>query len=340
MKKNKLNIFIKIKNRISNFLSRRPHRSFRLSKRRDYNRSMKVPGLFKFTKDVTMILWNNKKTFLILALVYAVFMVAMAGIISQADYNTLTDTLDSTSNSFFTGAFGSIGKASMMYLTAVTGGLSGNLTDVQKIYSFIILLFAWLTSVWLLRNILAGHKVKVRDGLYNAGSPILSTVMVSLLLIVQMLPFAIALIGYSAATVTGLLDGGVEAMLFWIAAGILTVLSLYWITSTIFALIIITLPGMYPYRAIKTAGDLVVGRRSRILLRFLWMVFVTLLAWALVLMPIIILDSWIKSIWPASSWVPVVPIVIMALSSLSVIWVSSYVYLLYRKIIDDDNSQT
>jgi hypothetical protein len=210
------------------------------------------------------------------------------------------------------------------------------MTDVQQVYAALIAILAWLTSVWLLRNILAGHKVKLRDGLYNAGSPILSTFLVALLLLVQMLPFALALIGYSAASATGLLAaGGVESMLFWIAAGLLTTLSLYLITSTIFALVIVTLPGMYPFQAIKTAGDLVVGRRLRILMRLLWLAAGVSIAWVIVMVPIILIDMWLKGVWSAITWVPTIPFTLLTLGALTIIWASSYVYLLYRKVVDD-----
>jgi hypothetical protein len=326
----------KIKKRLSDYLGRRPHRSFRLTKKRDYKRSLKLPGYFKFTNYVRKTIWQNRKIFLILAIFYAVITTLMVGIASQDTYKTIFDTLRTTSGSLFTGAWGEIGKAGLLSLTAITGGLSQNLTDIQQVYAVIITLMAWLTTVWLLRNILAGNKVKVRDGLYNAGAPILPTVLVAILLIVQLLPFAIALIGYSAAASTGLLDGGVQAMLFWIAAGLLALLSLYWITSTIFALIIITLPGMYPFQAIKAAGDMVIGRRLRILLRFLWMALTVVVAWIVVMIPVIIFDSWVTSVWSATSGIPVVPVTILIMSSLTVIWVSSYVYLLYRKVIADD----
>lgn len=320
------------------FLKKRPHRSFCRTRRRDYARSLKLPGYLKFTNYVRKTIWQNCKAFLILALVYAVITVLMVGIASQDSYQTLADTLRTTSGGFFVGAWGEIGKASLLFLTALTGGVSQSLTDVQQVYAGIIMLLAWLTSVWLLRNILAGHKVKIRDGLYSAGAPILSTFLVALLAIVQLLPFALALMGYSAASVSGLLAGGVEAMLFWVAAGLLTMLSLYWITSTIFALIIVTLPGMYPFQAIKTAGDLVIGRRLRILLRFLWMALTVIITWAIIMIPVILLDSWLKDIWPAISWLPTVPVVLLALSAMTIIWVSSYVYLLYRKVVADDSS--
>ena len=329
-------LFPKTKKRINSFLKRRPHRSFRRTRRRDFVRSLKLPGYFAFTNYVRKTLWINRRTFFSLAFTYALLTALLVGIASQDTYKTLTDTLRTTSGGLFVGIWGEMGKASLLYLTAITGGLSQSLTDVQQIYAGIITLLTWLTSIWLLRNILAGHKVKVRDGLYSAGAPILSTFIVALLFIVQLLPLALALIAYSAASTAGLLAGGVESMLFWIAASLLAVLSLYWITSTIIALVVVTLPGMYPYQAIKTAGDLVVGRRLRVLLRFLWLALTVVISWALIMIPIILFDAWLKGLWPSIGWLPIVPIALLGLSALTIVWVSSYVYLLYRKVVADD----
>lgn len=334
----KIKIFSKIKKRFTSFLKRRPHHSFRQTRRRDYIRSLKLPGYISFTRYVGKTIWDNRKKFILLALVYSLVTVLMVGIVSQDLYATLTDTLGTTSEGFLVGFWGEIGKSGLLFLTALTGGMTQTLTDVQQIYAALITLLTWLTSVWMLRNILAGYKVKVRDGLYNAGAPILSTFLVALLLILQLLPLALALVGYSAAAMSGLLAGGVEAMLFWIAAGLLVMLSLYWVTSTIIALVIVTLSGMYPFQAIKTAGDLVVGRRLRILLRFLWMALITVVAWAVIMIPIILFDSWVKSVWAAISWLPTVPVVLLALTAVTIIWVSSYVYLFYRKVVADDAS--
>jgi hypothetical protein len=233
---------------------------------------------------------------------------------------------------------GQIGKSGLLLLTTATGGISQTLTESQQVYAVIITLLTWLTTVWLLRNLLAGHQVRLRDGLYNAGAPIVSTFIIALVFMVQLLPLALSIIAYAAASATGLLAGGVEAMLFWIAALLLALLSAYWITSTFFALIVVTLPGMYPYQALKTASSLVAGRRLRILLRFIWMLVVTVIIWVVVMIPIIIFDSWIKSIWTAISWVPIVPLVLLVMGAVSIIWISSYVYLLYRKVVDDNVS--
>jgi len=332
-------LFIKIKKRIDAFLSRRPHRSFRRTRRRDYKRPLGLPGYFKFSKYVRQTVWKNRKIFLVLALVYAIITVLAVGLASQDTYSTLTSTLNTTSGDALTGFWGTIGKAGLLFVSTATGSLNESLSSSQAICAGLILMLTWLTTVWLLRNILAGHKVKVRDGIYSSGAPILSTFIIVILILVQMLPFALALIGYGAASTTGLLTaGGVESMLFWFAAALLTVLSLYWMTSTVFALIIVTLPGMYPYRAIKAGGDLVVGRRLKLLLRLLWMVLGVALSWAIVMIPMILFDGWLKSIWTAIASVPIIPVTLLVLSSLTIIWASSYIYLLYRKVIADESS--
>ncbi|MEI6228774.1 MAG: hypothetical protein WCP11_01985 [Candidatus Saccharibacteria bacterium] len=329
--------FLAIKNRMTKYLSRRPHRSFRPTRRRDYVRTLKLPGYFAFTKHVRQTLWKNRKTFLILALVYIILTALMVGIASQDVYGNLVDTFNATSGDGFGGILGEVGKAGLLFVSTATGGLSGSLSEAQQIFGGLIILMAWLTSVWLLRNILAGHKVKFRDGLYNAGAPILPTLLVALILIIQLIPAALALIGFGAASSTGFLNGGIEAMLFWVVAGLLLMISLYFITSTIFALIIVTLPGTYPFAAIKMAGDLMIGRRIKILLRLLWLIVGVVFTWAIIMIPIIIFDGWLKLTFSAIDWLPIIPVFILALGSLTVIWASSYVYLLYRKVIEDES---
>lgn len=325
-----------IKKMSDRFLARRPHRSFRLTKKRDYARSLVLPGYFTFTNSVKNELLHNRKTFFLLALVYAVLSGVLVGITSQATYTTITDSLRQAGTGLFGGDATQIGNTISLLGTALTGGISQTLTATQAVYASLIGLLTWLTTVWLLRHFLAGNKVKLRDGLYNGSAPILSTFLVVLVAIMQLLPMGIAFIGFSAAQSSGLLAGGVEAMLFWIAAGLLVVLSMYWISATFIALVVVTLPGMYPMRALMTAGDLVVGRRFRILLRLLWLMGTIVVSLIIVMVPIVLIDTWLKGIIPAIDSAPIIPIAILIMGSLTVIWASSYVYLLYRKVVADD----
>jgi hypothetical protein len=319
-----------------NLLNRRPHRSFQRTRKRDYVRSLALPGYWAFTNQVRKTLKQHRRPFLWLVVVYAILTVALVGLASQDTYTELSTTLRQTSGEVFKGNWGELGKAGLLLVSGVTGELNMTLTEAQQIYAVIVIFFTWLTTVWLLRAMLAGKSPRLRDGLYNSGAPILPTLMVGGLLVVQLLPVAIAVLGFVALVPFGILDGGVESMIFSMAAFLLITLSLYWITSTLIALIVVTLPGQYPMQAIRAAGDLVVGRRLRILLRLLWLLLIVAIAWAIVMVPVILFDAWLKGVFPAINWLPIVPIALLTLGTATVVWSASYIYLLYRRIIDDD----
>lgn len=323
--------------RLHAFLLRRPHRSLRRTRRRDYVRTLKMPGYISFTRHVAITLWQHRGTFLLLAILYALLNALLVGLGSQDTYTQLATTLKETGGNLFSGGFGQIGQSSLLLVAAIGGGLnSTSATDAQKIFGFLLALMLWLTVVWLLRAYLVGNRPRLRDGLYSSSSPLLAMLVVAIVGVVQLIPIAVAVVGFTAASAYGLFDGGLPAMLFWITATLLTCLSLYWITSTFIAMVVVTLPGMYPWQAVKTAGDLVIGRRVRVLLRLLWMALLIVIAWAIVMVPIVLLSNWLTSIWKQIAWLPIVPFCLLIMSTLTLIWVSGYVYLLYRRIVDDE----
>jgi len=322
--------------RKNEYLARRPHRSFRMTRRRDYVRSLELPGYTAFTIQVARTFWKYRKMFVWLLVVYAILSAVLVGLASQSTYTTLTSELSKTGSQVFSGNWGQLGQAGLLFVTLVSGSASQTLTPTQQIYAVLLGLMVWLTTVWLLRNLLAGKKVRLRDGLYNAGAPIVATFFVFVIVILQLIPIAFAAQGYKAANQIGLFtQGGIEAALFWVAAAGLVLLSLFWLTSTLVAMVIVTQPGMYPFPALRAGGDIVVGRRMRLLLRIVWLFFLVAVGWIIIMIPVILFDSWIKSIWSAIQWLPIIPVVLLFLSSATIVWVAGYVYLLYRKVLDD-----
>lgn len=323
--------------RVQNYLRRRPHRSFRLTKRRDYKRALRLPGYFAFTLYVTGVLWREKSTFLLLGLTFFVLMIVFGMIGSQDIYDQLRRLLDETSSDeLFNGPAGEVGKAGMILFTTLTSGLNGNVDTGQTLLAGFLGVYVWLTVVWLLRHMLANKKVKLRDGLYGAGAPLLPTMLMFFVVMIQLLPGAIVAIVATSAWQSGFIDGGAPAMAASIGLVLVAVLSLYWVTSTLIALVVVTLPGIYPFRALTIAGDLVIGRRLRLLYRLLWMILVVLSWWVVVMIPVILLDGWIKSLVTSIDWLPIVPAALLMMSTATVTWTAAYVYLLYRKVVDDD----
>lgn len=325
-------------NRRKEFLARRPHRSFKRTKRRDYKRSLKLPGYLALTALVAKTIWHNKKVLLAVALIYAMFMILVSSFVSQDVYVSLQEVVG---NAREEGSLSAITST----LTLVSGVASAHLAgssysasgSTQQIFSVIFGLFAWLATVWLLRNIMAGGRPKVRDGIYSSGGPVMALVVLVLVLLVQMLPAALALIAYSAADSSGLLDQTAILMLFGGAVILLFTLSVYWVTSTVLAMVIVSLPGMYPFTALQLAGDLVVGRRVRVLLRLIWMLALVGLSWLVILTIAVLLDGALKSVIPALAWLPIVPLTALLLSSVTLVMIASYVYIFYRKVVEDDS---
>lgn len=299
-----------------------------------------LPGYFAFTIEVWRVLWKHKSTFWRLIIVYAVLSGIFVGLASQSVYSQLSDLLRESGGQVLSGDTAKIGETGELLLASLTGAGNSDVGEAQQLIGGLLIIIIWLTTVWLLRAFLAGHTPRLRDGFYNSGTPLVPTFVLSFVLILQLIPAAIAVIGIAAAVPTGLVSGVIALALFWIVAILLIVLSLYLITSTYIALVIVTLPGMYPMKALSTARTLVEGRRLRIILRMLWLLLISICFWTLIMVPIIIFDAWFKGLLSAVAWVPIVPVAFVIMSSITVVWAASYSYMLYRKVVDDGSAST
>lgn len=282
-------------------------------------------------------LYRHKKIFLTIVLFYTILGVLLGNMASQAAYEQLSSIIREGTKGVFDGNFGLFLQGSLLTISVFSGGMQ-NMSEVQQVYAVLLFLFVWLTTVWLLREIMAGHKPRARDGIYNSASPLIPTGLIVLALLAQLIPIGVLAIIYTALNGIGMLSGGLAAFLFSIFSLLIIALTLYWITSTFIALVVVTLPGMYPWQAIRTAGDIVIGRRLRILYRLLWLGGMIVVTWFTLMIPIVLFDAWLKGVWPWFAQVPLAPIASVALGSLTVVWASSYIYLLYRRILDDDSS--
>lgn len=314
-----------------------PHRSFRLSHSRDYKRSLQMPGYVGFTVEVFDRIWQRKRIFVWLAILYATSVVIFGGMTSQSSYVQIQDIITNTADDAGGDAsqLGAFSTAGFVLLSAVGG--DGTLSDVQQIYLALAVVLVWLAAVWLLREQLAGRKPRLRDGLYNSGAPLISTFLVALVFLLQLVPFALAAVVYAGLVSIGLASQGFGAMIAVLGLSMVGALTLYWLTSTFIALVVVTLPGMYPLQAMRVAGSLVVSRRLRVLYRLLWMIIVLLVAWVAVMIPLIIIESWLRSQWAWLDVVPIIPFLITIMSAISSIWVAAYIYLFYRKLVDDES---
>lgn len=310
------------------------HRSFRRSYREDYKRDLDVPGVMYHIFAAFKVIFKNWKLFLPLMVIVVVLNAVLVGLMSESTYTQFQDVLDQTSEQMANGEIGNVAKAGLLLISTVTsGGLSGESSEAAVVFGVIIFLMIWLTTIFLLRHRLAGHKVKLRDGLYNAMTPLVSTFVVFAVAVVQCVPIFLLIIVYSAAVQTEFLATPFYALVFFIFAALMILISGYLLSGTLMALVAVTAPGLYPLRAMQAASDLMMGRRVRFVLRLVALLLTLVIMWVIVMIPLIVFDLWMKTFeW--TNGVPFIPVCLNIMTCFTGIYVSAYLYLYYRWMLD------
>ena len=289
-----------------------------------------MPKPWGYTKYLMRYLWHEKRLLGRLFLATTALAILLFGATQQDQYVAVTTALNDQTGTVITQNLSTFDRLSLLVGMGATGGFNGSMSETQKVYFTFLYVLIGLTTVWLLRHRLAGNDVKVRDGLYSASGPVVAVAILFLIAILQLLPLTIAIITYSAAVTSGILNGVFEKSLFIGLAALLAVGSLYWVMSTVVAAMIASNPGTYPLAALKAAKKVVVGRRVRLMIHLLWLALLLVVLWAAILILATIVDNWIHQ-----QLLPFTVGSIQLLTSFSVIFGAAYVYLLYRKMIDE-----
>ena len=311
------------------------HHSFKRSYREDYQRETKAPGLLSHAMTTFQMIFKHWKTFLPLILVMLVAYIILVGLLSEDLYMQFQATIDETSAELAQGSIGNFAKAGLLLISSVTtGGLDTGMGEAQMIFMIFLFLVMWLVTIYLLRHFMAGGKPKLRDGLYNALAPLIPTLLVFVVIFVQLVPLMLVMITYSAAITTGFLQTPFYALVYFLFAALMILITLYLLSSSLMALVAVSAPGMYPMRALFAASDLVAGRRIKLIVRVVFLLIVVGLIYALVMTPIILLDLLMKDAWDWIYGIPIVPFCLLAVTCFVFIYATTYLYRYYRYLID------
>lgn len=315
------------------------HHSFRRSYREDYKRDLKTPGMVAHANSTMKIIFKNWKIFGLLLILVVTLNIIFVGMMSQETYETVQDSLDESYEMLKEGsALGNFAKSGLLLVSTVTtGGLTSGMTEVQQMLMIFFFCITWLVTIYYLRHLLAGNKPKFRDGIFNALAPLLSSFCVVALVFIHALPIIICTIVYSSAVSTGFLDTPFYAFLFWLFCGLLGLLSFYLLPVSLTALVAISVPGMYPMTAIHAATDLLQGRRTKYILRLLFGILYICIIWVIVMIPLMWLDLVLKENFEFLAGFPFAPLCLQIMTTFTGIYVTAYLYLYYRRMLDDTN---
>jgi len=261
--------------------------------------------------------WQQKALFGGITLLYGFLnLVLVRGIAGSSNMGTLKSVLNGLDHGFKGKLIASTG--SFVYLLATSGsGSSAN----SGVYQFLLLLLCSLAFIWVLRQVLAGHPVRVRDGFYLGMYPLVPFILMLLLFAAQLIPLALGGSIFSTITVNGIAVHFWERALWFMLFAVLGVWSLRMVTATLFAFYIVTLPDMTPFKAYKNARRIVYGRR---LLLWRKLIFLPVL---LFLVALVIEVPLIAFVTPLAPWV----LFVLSMAALPV--VHGYLYSLYREML-------
>ena len=202
--------------------------------------------------------------------------------------------------------------------------------DTMVVMGVMIFLFLWLTTLFFTRYLLAGRKVTFFDGLSNAMTPLIATLFILIIVLIQCIPIFLLIIAYSAAIETNFLSEFWYVVFFVMFAMLMIMTSGFLLSDTLVALMAVSVPGMYPWRALKLVNGLMSGKRVGFVVRLLLMGIVLALIWTVVILPVALLALVVKL--PTM----LMPVLVFILCSFSVIYMAVYLYIYYRKMIGYD----
>lgn len=301
-------------------------RRVKVPKRRPFKRQDKrfrqrrrLPNVIVLTKKAWHLQLDNWRIIGGLMLVYGVLnIVLVRGLNGGVDVSSLKSQL----HLLVHGVSGNIATGFAIFGQLLTSS-SNPATAQASSYQTLLLIMVSLAVVWSYRQLLAGHRIRIRDGFYQGMQPFVPVLLVLLVVLVQFLPLIIGIWLYTA-----LVSGGIVINAFQqIGAGLLAFglacLSIYWLCSSLFALYIAALPGMTPMRALRSSRELVRYRRWPLLRKLVFLPLLLLIVGALIMLPFILFAALI------AQWV------FFVLSTLALAAVHAYLYTLYRELIND-----
>lgn len=292
------------------------YKSFRLQKKIK-SPQPKLSSSWSLLKGTFKTIVTNKRFYILVILTYGVCSyLFIRSSSSVVDVVGLKDTYRS-----ILGQSGTL--ASNVALFGVLLGSSASSAGTAGMYQIILGLVFSLALIFGLRQIFSESKDKpsYKKAFYEGMAPLIPFILVLLVIGLQLLPLSIGSSLYSTVVTSGIAVTTLEKTMWLIMLILLCLLTVYMITSSIFALYIVTLPEMTPMKALRSARELVRYRR--------WMVMRKVIA-----LPIFLLLIFGLIVIPFIAFLPRFAEVTFFLLTLLILpFVHTYIYGLYRKLL-------
>lgn len=290
------------------------YKAFRL---RRIKHPVRLPSAWSLLKQTLSLIGHNWRVFFGIALIYGVLnMLLVRGLSGGTDVGSLKQQIASSLG-------GNVGQffTSFSVFVQLLGSSGNDSSPTAGSYQFFLLLIVSLATIWTARQVLAGHKVRPRDAFYRGMYPLIPFILVFIFVLVQTLPLLIGGLIYSTVVGFGIAATGLELFLWGLLALVLGFITVYMLCSSLFALYIVTLPDMTPWRALKSARQVVRYRRGQLFRKLIFLPIALFVAAAVVMLPLI----WFVPV--VAQWV------FFAVSMVALVVINVYMYTLYKALL-------
>jgi hypothetical protein len=260
---------------------------------------------------------SNIKVLAGIILVYAIINVTLVrGFASPLNIAELKNTLKET--------FGTTPDGLTLVGTvfsALLGTSNAASSDTAAVYQNILFILISLALIWVFRQSSAGKKPTIKEAFYNAFYPLVQFLLVLVVMVLQLLPAYFGVFIYGIVSSGGLAVSGLEQAIWIIFLGLLILLSMYMICSSLFAFYIVTLPNMTPMQALRSSRALVFSRRLSVFRK-------------LVILPLVAFIILVLIVVPAIYFIPVVaPWLYFVLTLASIVFLHAFLFTLYKELL-------
>lgn len=278
-----------------------------------------LPNSFKLFREAVKHVLVHPRVFFGITIVYLIMTIALVkgfGVTNNAQQ------LKSALGQVFHGRTAIISSSATIFATLL--GSVGNATsEVAGAYQTILLVIVSLALIWALRQTHSATKPKfvIRDAFYKGLYPMIPFLLVLVVIGLQLIPLILAGVFYNFVFNNGLAVHWYEQIGWGLGLSLMALGSIYMISSSVFALYIVTLPDVRPMQALRSARELVKYRRWSVIRKVVFLPVALLTAIACIVIPLILFAVW------SVEWV------FFVLTMLSLAMVHSYMYGLYRKLL-------
>jgi hypothetical protein len=292
------------------------YKTLRLHKRVKAD-SKPLPSAFRIMKANLRHIYKQKRVFVGICIVYLLLsLVLITGLLGTSNFSEIKNSL----HDVFSGNYQQLTTGVALFGILLSGS-GGSISESGRIYQTMMVVLISLVAIWTFRQTYAKEKVKVKEAFYKSTYPLIPFLLVIVVIGIQLIPMVAGTTVFGIVISQGLAVSALEKFLWSILMLWTVLLTLYMVTSSIFALYIVTLPDVTPMQALRSARDIVLNRRWMIMRKLLFLPLCLLLIAAAIMIPILLY---------ATSFAQVT---FIFFGMLGLIVTHGYIYKLYRELL-------